>query len=57
MLGLGFRDGTRAFWAHVGGFVAGMILMPLLHSVPRRGAIGERNGLIQFDDQQWTRVD
>ena len=36
-----------AFWAHIGGFVAGMILMPLLSFGARRPApIGGKNPTI-----------
>jgi membrane associated rhomboid family serine protease len=62
MLGLwGFAMEPVAFWAHVGGFVAGMILMPLLSfGASPLGADWrkETDDLFQFDDQQWTkRVD
>jgi len=59
MLGLwGFALEPVAFWAHVGGFVAGMILMPLLSfgaSPPGADWRKETDDLFQFDDQQWTR--
>jgi membrane associated rhomboid family serine protease len=59
MLGLwGFPMEPVAFWAHVGGFVAGMVLMPLLSfgaSPPGADWRKETDDMFKFDDQQWTR--
>jgi membrane associated rhomboid family serine protease len=33
-LGIGGGEAGIAFWAHVGGFVGGMILMPLVSRPP-----------------------
>jgi membrane associated rhomboid family serine protease len=59
MLGLwGFAMEPVAFWAHVGGFVAGMILMPLLSfgaSPPGADWRKETDELFQFDDPRWTK--
>ena len=61
MLGLwGFAMEPVAFWAHVGGFVAGMILMPLLSfgaSPPGADWRKETDDLFQFEDPRWTRRD
>jgi membrane associated rhomboid family serine protease len=58
MLGLwGFPMEPVAFWAHVGGFVAGMILMPLLSfgaSPPGADWRKETDDLFQFDDPRFT---
>ena len=57
MLGLwGFPMEPVAFWAHVGGFVAGMILMPLLSfgaSPPGADWRKETDALFQFDDPRF----
>jgi membrane associated rhomboid family serine protease len=57
MLGLwGFAMEPVAFWAHVGGFVAGMILMPLLSfgsSPPGADWRKETDDLFQFDDPRF----
>jgi membrane associated rhomboid family serine protease len=59
MLGLwGFAMEPVAFWAHVGGFVAGMILMPLLSfgaSPPGADWRKETDALFQFEDPRWTK--
>jgi membrane associated rhomboid family serine protease len=59
MMGLwGFPMEPVAFWAHVGGFVAGMILMPLLSfgaSPPGADWRKETDDLFQFDDPRWTK--
>jgi membrane associated rhomboid family serine protease len=59
MLGLwGFAMEPVAFWAHVGGFVAGMILMPLLSfgaSPPGTDWRKETDDMFRFDDQLWTK--
>ena len=57
MLGLwGFPMEPVAFWAHVGGFVAGMILMPLLSfgaSPPGADWRKETDNLFQFEDPRF----
>jgi membrane associated rhomboid family serine protease len=59
MLGLwGIAMEPVAFWAHVGGFVAGMILMPLLSfgaSPPGADWRKETDDMFRFDEPQWTR--
>ncbi len=48
-----------AFWAHVGGFVAGMVLMPLLSlGTPPTGTDWrkESDDLFRFDDPRWTEL-
>ena len=59
MMGLwGFALEPVAFWAHVGGFVAGMILMPLLSfgaSPPGADWRKETDELFQFEDPRWTK--
>jgi membrane associated rhomboid family serine protease len=59
MLGVwGFAMEPVAFWAHVGGFVAGMILMPLLSfgaSPPGADWRKETDELFQFEDPRWTK--
>ena len=48
-----------AFWAHVGGFVAGMILMPLLSfgaSPPGTDWRKETDDLFRFDDPRFTEI-
>jgi membrane associated rhomboid family serine protease len=45
-----------AFWAHVGGFVAGMILMPIMSlgsSPPGTDWRKESDELFRFDDPRW----
>jgi membrane associated rhomboid family serine protease len=58
MLGLwGVAMEPVAFWAHVGGFVAGMILMPLLSfgaSPPGADWRKETDDLFQFEDPRFT---
>ena len=47
-----------AFWAHIGGFVAGMVLMPLLSlGTPPPGTDWrkESDDMFRFDDPRWTR--
>jgi membrane associated rhomboid family serine protease len=57
MLGLwGIALEPIAFWAHIGGFVAGMILMPLLaFGTPPPGSNWrkETEDLFRFDDPRW----
>src|SRR4051812_45123860 len=57
MLGLwGFPMEPVAFWAHVGGFVAGMVLMPLLSfgaSPPGADWRKETDDLFQFEDPRF----
>lgn len=57
MMGLwGFPMEPVAFWAHVGGFVAGMILMPLLSfgaSPPGADWRKETDDLFQFEDPRF----
>lgn len=57
MLGLwGIALEPVAFWAHIGGFVAGMILMPLLSfgaSPPGSDWRKESDELFRFDDPRW----
>jgi rhomboid family protein len=59
MLGLwGFALEPVAFWAHIGGFVAGMILMPLLSfgsSPPGTDWRKETDEMFRFDDPQWYK--
>jgi membrane associated rhomboid family serine protease len=48
-----------AFWAHIGGFVAGMILMPLLSigaSPPGTDWRKESDEMFRFDDLRTTRL-
>jgi membrane associated rhomboid family serine protease len=58
MLGLwGFPMEPVAFWAHVGGFVAGMILMPLLSfgaSPPGADWRKETDDMFRFEDPRFT---
>jgi membrane associated rhomboid family serine protease len=58
MLGLwGFAMEPVAFWAHVGGFVAGMILMPLLSfgaSPPGADWRKETDDVFRFEDPRFT---
>lgn len=61
-LGGGFAQQPVAFWAHIGGFVAGMILMPLLSfgsSPPGADWRKETDELFRFDDPRWydRRID
>jgi membrane associated rhomboid family serine protease len=45
-----------AYWAHIGGFVAGMILMPLLSfgaSPPGKDWRKETDDMFRFDDPRW----
>jgi membrane associated rhomboid family serine protease len=57
MMGLwGIAMQPVAFWAHAGGFVAGMILMPLLSfgsSPPGADWRKEVDDLFRFDDPRW----
>jgi membrane associated rhomboid family serine protease len=57
MMGLwGLPMEPVAFWAHVGGFVAGMIIMPLLSfgaSPPGADWRKETDTLFQFEDPRW----
>lgn len=57
MLGLwGIATEPVAFWAHIGGFVAGMILMPLLSvgtSPPGADWRTENEQMFRFDDPRW----
>ena len=49
-----------AFWAHIGGFVAGMVLMPLLSlgaSPPGTDWRKESDDMFRFDDPRWTEKD
>jgi membrane associated rhomboid family serine protease len=49
-----------AFWAHVGGFVTGMVLMPLLSlGAPPPGTDWrkESDELFRFDDPRWREID
>jgi membrane associated rhomboid family serine protease len=58
MLGLwGLPMEPVAFWAHVGGFVAGMILMPLLSfgaSPPGADWRKETDDMFRFEDPRFT---
>src|SRR4051794_6646445 len=58
MLGLwGFPMEPVAFWAHVGGFVAGMVLMPLLSfgaSPPGADWRKETDDMFRFEDPRFT---
>ncbi len=58
MLGLwGIAMEPVAFWAHVGGFVAGMVLMPLLSfgaSPPGADWRKETDDLFRFDDPRFS---
>jgi membrane associated rhomboid family serine protease len=58
VLGLwGFPMEPVAFWAHVGGFVAGMILMPLLSfgaSPPGADWRKETDDMFRFEDPRFT---
>jgi membrane associated rhomboid family serine protease len=58
MMGLwGLPVEPIAFWAHVGGFVAGMILMPLLSfgaSPPGADWRKESDDMFRFDDPRFT---
>jgi membrane associated rhomboid family serine protease len=58
MLGLwGFELEPVAFWAHIGGFVAGMVLMPLLSfgaSPPGADWRKETDELFRFEDPRFT---
>jgi membrane associated rhomboid family serine protease len=52
----GFAMEPVAFWAHVGGFVAGMILMPLLSfgaSPPGADWRKETDEMFRFDDPRF----
>jgi hypothetical protein len=43
--------GGVAFWAHIGGFVAGLIFIKVFDSIPR---IGLSDGLRQYTERQKT---
>jgi membrane associated rhomboid family serine protease len=61
MMGLwGIAMQPVAFWAHVGGFVSGMVLMPLLSfgaSPPGVDWQKETDDMFRFDDPRWYRKD
>jgi hypothetical protein len=49
-----------AFWAHIGGFIAGMALMPLLSlgaSPPDTDWRAETDELFRFDDPRSSGVE